>query len=78
MSSETVVKCTICQEPHDPRSQSVCYRSLDHAWECADEYACLVRRTRLIWVMQAALDRVWADLERQGWRLPGSEVTRHG
>jgi DNA-binding GntR family transcriptional regulator len=61
----------------------VLYRSLDHRWWCQDEIECMTRAGHIeehqriidqaraddLAAMYRALDRVWADLEQQGWRI---------
>jgi hypothetical protein len=75
------VTCCICGHLWLATSSNVEYRALDGRWWCADEAACTARRARAeaaaitdtgteeIAAMYRALDRVWDDLERTGWRL---------
>ena len=59
------VFCDICGHRWDSRDPGVRYLYGDGRWECDDEPACFTRRA-----MQAGLDQVTAELERQGWRWP--------
>ena len=79
---DVLVFCCVCGAGHRPGSPAVLFRSADHRWWCADEFACFLR-ARLaeqaaqdaarhaaeVAAMYRALDRVWASLEAGGWKL---------
>lgn len=64
-----LVRCCICGAAWPASSPDVEYRSLDRQWWCADETDCTSRAARIKAAMLAALDRVWDQLERDGWRI---------
>jgi DNA-binding GntR family transcriptional regulator len=77
------VNCCVCGQLWNSGDPRVLYRSLDHKWWCQDETECMSRAGHIeehqriidqaraddLAAMYRALDRVWADLEAQGWRI---------
>jgi hypothetical protein len=69
------VACIICGVLWDAADPGVSYRSIDHSWWCANFRCCNTRvehsrqRSLEIAKMFAALDSVWDQLEKDGWKI---------
>jgi hypothetical protein len=69
------VNCAVCGVLWDVACPGVLYRSIDHSWWCASFTACNARaehsrqHAEEIARMFAALDQVWDQLEKDGWRI---------
>ncbi len=63
-----VVRCCVCDKPWDALDVGVV--KVHSSWWCRSAKACQRRKAAVVAKMQAALDEVWASLERDGWRWP--------
>jgi len=67
------VTCCICGVLWNPADRGVSYRSIDHKWWCTSYTACQARvehaRRTDVARMFAALDQVWDQLEKDGWKI---------
>lgn len=65
------VTCCVCLVRWDPADPGVSYRSIDNRWWCTNYRACKDRKQHAedVAAMYRALDAVWDQLERDGWRL---------
>lgn len=63
MARTVEVRCVRCDAPWPVTSPRV-RRRMDARWVCVSADACELRRTELLAKMQAALNSVWALLDR--------------
>jgi len=69
-----LVQCCVCGQFYSPLDRAVQYRSLDLRWMCSAERDChnraIARTTaRDRAAMYRALNDVFDQLERDGWRI---------
>lgn len=67
------VHCAVCDQPWRAHDPGVAYRSIDGKWQCQDHFACKRRaraRNAEVAAMYRALDKVWDQLAKDGWRWP--------